>query len=514
MNESNVILEARDVTKTFPGVIAVNNVTFKVYRREVCALVGENGAGKSTLMKVLSGVYPDYTGKIYLEGKEVRFKNPRDAQDHGIALIPQELDLVPNLSVAENIFLSREPTNNLGLINYRKMYEKTEELMYRLGMKIDPKSIVSDLSTGQQQMVAIAKALSLNSKVIIMDEPTSAISIHEVELLFEVIKSLKKEEKSIIYISHKLDEIFEIADRVTVMRDGRVVGEGLISDFSYDEIVRLMVGRSIDKFFVKEQAEITEEIFRVENIKLWNPERNKLIVDNVSFNVRKGEVLGIYGLMGAGRTELLEAIFGVHPETTEGRIFLEGKEVKIRSPRDAVKLGIGLVPEDRKIAGLILQLAVTHNISIAPLILGRISRLGLIRSRIETEIVESFIKRLNIKTPSPYQLVENLSGGNQQKVVLSKWLSINPKLLLLDEPTRGIDVNAKSEIYKLMSEMAKSGMGIVMVSSELPEILAMSDRILVMSEGRKTGEFQRGNVSEEDLLRAAIPRSMRKVEAI
>lgn len=361
-------------------------------------------------------------------------------------------------------------------------------------------------------MVAIAKALSLDAKIIIMDEPTSAIGKRETEQLFNIIRSLKNEGKSVIYISHRLEEIFEIADRVVVMRDGRKVGEGPIEEFDHDKLVRLMVGRSIDQFFIKERATITDEIFRVEGIKLWSLDRKKLLVDDVSFYVRKGEVLGIYGLVGAGRTELLEAIFGAHPGRTEGKVFIGGKEIKIHSPRDAVKNGIGLVPEDRKTAGLILQMSVLHNITLPSVVMKLIVRkFGLIDSQLEKEIVRSFIEKLNIKTPSPYQIVENLSGGNQQKVVLAKWLAIKPKVLLLDEPTRGIDVNAKSEIYKLISEMAVSGMGVVMVSSELPEILAMSDRILVMSEGRKTAEFLREEVTEEDLLKAAIPRSV-KVE--
>ena len=358
-------------------------------------------------------------------------------------------------------------------------------------------------------MVAIAKALSLDSKVIIMDEPTSAISQHEIENLFKIIRILKQEGKSIVYISHKLDEIFEIADRLTIMRDGKIVGEGLVKDFSYDDVVKLMVGRSIDKFFVKEKTEISDEIFRVEDLCLWSADRRRLIVDRVSFYVRHGEVLGIYGLMGAGRSETLEAIFGVYPKRTTGKLFLEKKQIEITSPQDALRFGIGFVPEDRKLAGLILQLAVVHNISITSL--DKLVKLGMISKKFEENLAEEYVKRLNIRATSLYQIVENLSGGNQQKVVLAKWLAIRPKVLLLDEPTRGIDVNAKSEIYKLISELAKSGMGVIMVSSELPEILAMSDRIVVMSEGKKTGEFDRSEATEEKLLRAAIPRSMRRI---
>lgn len=508
MIEEDVILETRNITKKFPGVIAVNGVNFKVYKGKVNALVGENGAGKSTLMKILAGVYTDFEGNLMLNGKEVRFKNTRDAQEKGIAMIYQELNLLPNLSVMENIFIGREFLDKFQMVDYKKMYEESVKILQKLDLDINPKRIVSELSVGQQQMVEVAKALSLNARVIIMDEPTSAISEHEIETLFKVINSLKKQGVAIVYISHKLDEVFEISDMITVMRDGKVVGSGPKEDFDYNKIVRMMVGRNIKDFFVKSQAEISEEFFKVENICLKSKDDpNKYIVNNVSFTLRKGEILGIFGLMGAGRSELLEAIFGVHPKLSSGRVFLEGKELEINSPEDAIKAGIGFVPEDRKQAGLILSMAVSQNITLTNL--KNVEKLIFISEKKENDLVEYYINRLNIKTSSPQQIVENLSGGNQQKVVIAKWLAVKPKVLFMDEPTRGIDVNAKSEIYKLISELAKNGLGIIMVSSELPEILAMSDRIIVLSEGRKTGEFKVSEANEEILLKAAIPRSMK-----
>ena len=510
---SSIVLEARNITKVFPGVVAVDNADFIVRKGEIHAVVGENGAGKSTLMKVFSGVYADYQGKIFIEGKEVHFRNPKDAQDNGIVLIPQELDLVPNLSVAENIFLGREPTNLLGFVDYKKMYRQAEEILRRIEFPVDPKRKVEDLSTGQQQLVAVAKALSLDAKIIIMDEPTSAISEREIENLFKIIRSLKNEKKSVIYISHKLDEIFEIADCVTIMRDGKVVGEGSVKELSHDQVVRLMVGRSIDQFFVKAEVKVKDEVFRVEDMCLWSSDRKKLIVDHVSFHVRHGEILGVYGLIGAGRSETLESIFGFHPKKrTSGKIFFRGKQVDITFPRDAIKVGIGFVPEDRKLAGLILQLSVLYNIGLTSL--DDLSRGGWIFKNKERNLAQEYVKRLDIRITSLEQKAENLSGGNQQKVVLAKWLAIRPKVLLLDEPTRGIDVNAKSEIYRLISELALSGMGVVMVSSELPEIMAMSDRIIVMSEGKKTAEFDRKEATEEKLLKAAIPRSLRVTNAL
>ncbi len=512
MNDSKIILEAKNITKTFPGVVAVNDVSFSVKEGIVTAIVGENGAGKSTLMKILAGVYSDYIGKILLKGKEVRFKNPREAIDAGIMLIPQELDLVPNLTVMENIHLGREPLDFWGLVNYRKMYVQTKDLLSKVRLKIDPKKKVGDLSTGQQQLVAIAKALASQAMIIIMDEPTSAISEKEIENLFVIVRDLRQQGKAILYISHKLDEVFAIADEIMIMRDGRLVARGSIKDFSYDDVVRLMVGRSIEKFYVKEKSEVGDEVLRVENMSVLDPDKKYLIVDDVSFSVRKGEILGVYGLIGAGRTELMEATFGFyHPSRVSGNVFIEGKRISVKTPIDAIRAGIGYVPEDRKLSGLILQLTVLVNFSLPSL--KNLSKFGFIQLNQEKDLAREYVRRLGIKTTSLNQFVENLSGGNQQKVVLAKWLALRPKVLLLDEPTRGIDVNTKSELYSLISELARAGLGIVLVSSELPEVLAMSDRIMVMSEGKKTAEFTREEASEEKLLKAAIPRSIKLVSA-
>ncbi|HEY8541329.1 MAG TPA: sugar ABC transporter ATP-binding protein, partial [Pseudothermotoga sp.] len=367
------------------------------------------------------------------------------------------------------------------------------------------------LSTGQQQLVAIAKSLVSKARIIIMDEPTSAISEKEIENLFEIIRELKNQGTSIIYISHKLDEVFSISQKITVMRDGKLVAEGKADQFSYDDVVKLMVGRSIDKFYIREKSDIKEEVFRVENLSVMGQSGNKKIVDGVSFFVRRGEVLGIYGLIGAGRTETMEAIFGFyHPSRVEGNIYVDQKPVRIKRTIDAIKAGIGYVPEDRKLSGLILKMSVLHNISLPGL--KYVSKLGFVNRGVEKNTAREYVKKLNIKTPSINQIVENLSGGNQQKVVLAKWLSLRPKIILLDEPTRGIDVNAKVEIYSLISNLVKSGVGVVLVSSELPEVLAMSDRIIVMSEGRKTAEFSREEATEEKLLKAAIPKSFKTVK--
>lgn len=510
MSENTTVLEAKNLTKAFPGVIAVNDVSLSIQRGMVTAIVGENGAGKSTLMKIFAGVYSDYTGKVLLEGREVRFKTPREAIDSSIFLIPQELDLVPNLTIAENMWLGREPLNFWGFVDYRKLFRESKNILTRVRLNVDPKKKLEELSTGQQQLVAIAKSLLSKAKIIIMDEPTSAISEKEIENLFEIIKDLQNQGTSILYISHKLDEVFSIAQRIVVMRDGKVVAEGKTDQFSYDDVVRLMVGRSIDKFFVREKSQIGEEVLRVENLSAVD-ERGKTIVDKVSFSVRKGEILGIYGLIGAGRTETMEALFGFYPQArVTGKIFIDGRLVSIRKTLDAIKAGLGYVPEDRKLSGLILQMTVLHNISLPGL--RYTSKLGFINRIAEKNTAIDYVRKLNIKTPSINQIVENLSGGNQQKVVLAKWLSLKPKVILLDEPTRGIDVNAKAEIYSLINDLAKSGVGVVLVSSELPEVMAMSDRILVMSEGKKTAEFLREDVTEEKLLKAAIPKSFKLVK--
>lgn len=508
MSQDDVILRAENITKSFPGVIAVNDVSISIEKGIVTAIVGENGAGKSTLMKIFAGVYSDYSGKILLDGKEAHFRNPRAAIDSGIFLIPQELDLVPNLTVAENMWLGREPLNIWGFMDFKYLFSEAREILKKVRLNIDPRKKVEELSTGQQQLVAIAKSLVSKARIIIMDEPTSAISQKEIENLFEIINGLKNQGASIIYISHKLDEVFSIAQRIAVMRDGKLVADGQTGQFTYDDVVRLMVGRSIDKFYIRQKSEITDEVFRVENLSIVGQSSGRKIVDDVSFHVRKGEIVGIYGLIGAGRTETMEAVFGFyHPSRVKGKIYVNGKPVEIKRTIDAIKAGIGYVPEDRKLSGLILQMSVLHNISLPGL--KYVSKLGFVNRNKEKSTAHEYVKKLNIKTPSVNQIVENLSGGNQQKVVLAKWLSLKPKVILLDEPTRGIDVNAKVEIYSLINDLARAGVGVVLVSSELPEVLAMSDRIIVMSEGKKTAEFSREEATEEKLLKAAIPKSFR-----
>jgi len=504
--ETDIVLEAKQVTKTFPGVKALDRVDFQVYRGKVNALVGENGAGKSTLMKVLSGVYPQYEGKIFLQGREASFSSPREAQDQGIAIIHQELNLIPYLSVAENIFLGREFLNRVGLMDYKRMSRETENVLRKLNVQIDPNDAVCDLRVGQQQIVEIAKALVLDARIIIMDEPTSAISEREAEILFDLIRSLTEHGVAIVYITHKLDELFRIADRVTVLRDGKVIGSSAVQEVTHDDIVRMMVGRDIKDFFIKTEASTAQEVFSIQDVCLNHPIRpGDYLVDHVSFSLRKGEVLGIFGLMGAGRTELLETIFGMHPNQSSGRVLVQGRAVSISSPQEAIDFGIGLVPEDRKQQGLILLMSVGANISLANLKLTE--RFSFLSSRLERQLARDYMGRLRIRTASIWQSVENLSGGNQQKVVIAKWLATRPKVLLLDEPTRGIDVNTKNEIYKLISELAQAGLGIVMVSSELPEILAISDRIIVLAEGKKAGEFGRSQATEELVMRAAIPKT-------
>jgi ribose transport system ATP-binding protein len=504
---NEVVLAAEGITKSFGGIKALDGASLRVYAGQVNAVVGENGAGKSTLMKVLAGVYQDYEGRLLHSGREVSFANPRQAQEAGVAIIHQELNLIPHLSVAENVFLGREFLNALGLIDFNKMVGEARTLLERLDLRVNPRRSVGELRVGQQQVVEIAKALALDARVIIMDEPTSAISEREVDVLFDLIRALTQQGVAIVYISHRLEEIFQIADRVTVMRDGRTVGSRPCAELGHDDVVRMMVGRDIEDFFVKAEAPAGAEAFRVEDIRLDHPDRpSDCLVKDVGFSVKRGEVLGLFGLMGAGRTELLETIFGLHPGTSSGHMFLEGRELGISSPADAIDAGIALVPEDRKKQGLVMDMSVGASVSLARIRL--VERFGFLSHRLERALTDEYVRRLQIKTTSVQQPVKNLSGGNQQKVVIARWLATKPKVLLLDEPTRGIDVNAKNEIYKLISELAAAGLAIVMSSSELPEIMTIADRIIVLSEGRQTAEFTRAQATEESILRAALPQSL------
>lgn len=499
-----VIIEARKISKSFPGVRALHEVDLRVYAGEVNAVVGENGAGKSTLMNILSGVYTEYDGELLLDGHKITFKDTTDARQVGISIIHQELQLVPYMSIAENIFLGREPLNKVGFIDYRKMEEKARALLSKLEFDADVRSKISSLRIGQQQIVEIAKALSFDVRVLIMDEPTSALSESETNTLFKLIGSLKAKGVAIVYITHKMDELRQLADYVTVLRDGRFICESPVKNISVDEVVKLMVGRDIKDFFVKQQHEKGAVRLKIEDMSLKKSRKNgKFLLKDISFSVHASEVLGIYGLMGAGRTELFETIFGLHTAQATGTFFIEGRQVHISSPDDAIKAGIALIPEDRKNDGLVLNMAIARNMSLASM--GKILSHGLLSETLEQERADMYREKLNIKSYSSNQPVVKLSGGNQQKVVVSKWLATDPKILFLDEPTRGIDVNAKNEIYKIIDDLASQGIAIVVVSSELPEIMAISDRIITMCEGRLTGEFERSEFSEEIILGAALP---------
>ncbi len=498
------LLQAEGISKSFPGVLALNQVQLEIRSGQLTALLGENGAGKSTLMNILAGVFQPDQGEIRLQGKPVRFHNTREAQAAGIAIIFQELNLIPQLSVAENIFLSREPVNALGLIDYARMNREAQSLLQELECEIAPQTLIRDLRVGQQQIVEIAKALSLKARVIIMDEPTSAITEQEIEVLFRLIKRLKQAGTGIVYITHKLEELFEIADQVTVFRDGQLVGTRPLVEVDRSSMIQMMVGRDLSELYPKTPSESTQTRLRISGLSLRDPVHTDANwVKNLTFEVRAGEVFGIFGLMGAGRTELLEALFGLHATLVTGEVLIDGKPTRIRSPQDAIRAGLALAPEDRKGQGLILKMTVGENASLSALT--HCERAGFISGSKEDQLVGNFVSRLQIKTPSIRQLIRNLSGGNQQKVVLAKWLATNPKVLLLDEPTRGIDINAKKEIYRLVDELTQAGLAVVMVSSELPEILAISDRILVMCEGKKTGEFTRDQATEENIMEAALP---------
>jgi ribose transport system ATP-binding protein len=502
---TNLVLQAKGISKRFPGVIALDNVQLTVRPGRLHALLGENGAGKSTLMNILSGVFPPDSGEIILAGRPVSFRNTREAREAGISIIFQELNLIPHLSVAQNIFLGREPLTRTGFIDDARMNREAQTWLQRLKLDVDPKTPAGRLRVGQQQVVEIAKALSHQARVIIMDEPTSAITEQEVAVLFDLIRQLKRDGVAIIYITHKLDELPLIADDITVLRDGRFIDSRPVQSITHDEIVRMMVGRGLSELYTRSPAKLGAEILRVENVSLQHPERpDDFAVRNVSFNLHRGEVLGLFGLMGAGRTELLEVLFGLHPYRSDGSIVLDGQPVWFRSPREAIDAGLVLAPEDRKREGLVLSMSVAANASLA--CLKQTQTLGLLDARRETDLVDSYVRRLRIKTPSNRQQTRFLSGGNQQKVVLAKWLATHPKVLLLDEPTRGIDVNAKREIYGLMDEAVASGLGVLLVSSELPEILAVADRILVMCEGHKTAEFSRSEATEENIMKAALPK--------
>jgi len=503
-DHGDIVLEAVGISKNFPGVRALDDVSLTLRSGHLTALLGENGAGKSTLMNIVAGVFPPDAGEVKLAGEVVSFANPREAHEAGITMIFQELNLVPNLSVAENIFLGREPLNRFGLVDANAMNLEAAALLERLDLAVEPTVPLGSLRVGQQQIVEIAKAISVDARVLIMDEPTSAITEHEIEVLFGIIENLKRQGVAIAYITHKFEELARIADDAVVMRDGRLIGASPIRELTHQAMVQMMVGREVKQRAEKAPSTPGEEVLRVENVSLKHFDRpGDFLLRDVSLQVHSGEVIGIFGLMGAGRTELLETIFGLHPKGSEGKIYVDGERVSIQSPVDAIEHGFALAPEDRKSEGLILGMSVAENTSLPSLT--RLERFGLLDQGAERSLVGESIERFRVKTPSQKQIVRNLSGGNQQKVILGKWLSTNPKVLLLDEPTRGIDVGSKGEIYALIEELTAAGLAVIVVSSELPEILLLSDRILVLCEGRETATFDRAGANEESVMNAALP---------
>lgn len=496
------ILEMKNITKEFSGVKALDNVNLKVRKGEIHALVGENGAGKSTLMNVLSGVYPygQYTGDIIFEGEVCQFRNLKDSEDKGIVIIHQELALIPFLSVTENIFLGNEQAKN-GVIDWELSRKKALELLNKVGLDIDPDLNIYQISVAQQQLVEIAKAISKNVKLLILDEPTAALNDADSENLLNLIIEFKKQGITSIIISHKLNEILSVADNITILRDGKTVETFPNVNVSEERIIKGMVGRELTNRYPEREPKIGEKIFEVKNWNVYHPiYKNRKVIDNVSFYIRKGEIIGIAGLMGAGRTELALSIFGkAYGQNIKGKIYKNGKELEINSIPEAIENGIAYLSEDRKTAGLNLIQSIRENISIASL--EKISENGIVDDNRETKIVKDLAKRLKIKATSIAQQVSSLSGGNQQKVAIGKWILSDPDILFLDEPTRGVDVGAKYEIYSIINEMANEGKAVCIISSELPEILGMCDRIYTMSEGKFTGEFSREEATQELLMK-------------
>ncbi len=494
MSES-FLLEAANIYKRFPGVVALNNVRIRIRPGKVHVLMGENGAGKSTLMKIIAGIHQPDEGNIKIKGQPTHINSPLDALKQGIAMIHQELNLVPFTSVAENIWIGREPVNSFGLIQHEVLYENTQKLLNRLNITLDPREEIQYLSIANRQMVEIAKAVSYNSDILIMDEPTSAITESEVAHLFKIIEELTLAGKGIVYITHKMDEVFTIADEISVFRDGEYIGTYDVKDINRDQLIALMVGREISQLYPEKTVMPGEEILVVQNLGLSG------VFQDVSFKLRKGEILGIAGLMGSGRTEVVETLFGITPATT-GQVYIAGQLTTMNSPRVAIEQGMALLTEDRKQSGLFLSLTVQDNMEIVS-IKDYINRIGFVAQRNIAALCEKLKATLNIKTPSLQQTIENLSGGNQQKALIARWLMMNPMILILDEPTRGIDVGAKTEIHRLITQLAAEGVGILMISSELPEVLGMSDRVLVMSDGKMMGILNREEATQERVMKLA-----------
>jgi len=503
--DGQVVLSAERVSKSFAGVNALHEVDFDLRHGEVHALMGENGAGKSTLMKILAGVHTSYDGTILVEGHPAAFTGVRDAEEAGVAIIHQELNLVPELSVADNIFLGREPLIGGVLIDRRRMARTAERLLARLGVAIAPETRIAGLRVGEQQLVEIAKALSLNARILIMDEPTSALSSSECDTLFKIVRQLASEGVAIIYTSHRIEEVLELANRVTVLRDGRHVVTARIDQLSRGAIISAMVGREMAAHARSATAQDGAVVLSVQDLTLdtLGPHGWRRTLHGVSFELKRGEILGIGGLLGSGRTEILESIFGVARGWREGRIAIDGAAVDIASPSDAYHLGVALVSEDRKERGLHLAASICDNVALPST--GALSRFGLRAFARERALATEMVRRLSVRCTGIGQEAAALSGGNQQKVVIGKWLATEPRILLLDEPTRGIDIGAKQEIYRLIFDLAAQGLGIIVVTSEMPELLLLSDRILVMCEGRQTGILARQNASQETVMRLAAP---------
>lgn len=492
-------LEVERISKRFPGVKALSDVSLRIGAGESVAVIGENGAGKSTLMKILAGIQPPDEGTIRVNGEVTEIRGVTDAMELGIALIHQELNLCDNLSIGANIYLGREPCT-LGWIDQANVNAQSREYLRQVGLDIDPRRPLAALSIGQQQLVEIAKALSCNAKLLIMDEPTSSLSSREVDRLFEVINSLRASGVSIVYISHRLSEVHQVCDRVVALRDGQNSGGLSREEITHDNMVRLMVGRELDQFYAHTPQTPGEVVLEAKQIVTFAHPGHE-----ISFQLRAGEIVGLAGLVGAGRTELFETLFGIHPPV-RGTLEIAGQSVRINGPRDAIKHEIFLVPEDRKQQGLVLPMDVGQNTTLPGL--HRLAYLTWIDHAREEQVAQEMVKRLRVKTPSTHQVIQYLSGGNQQKVVIAKWLAMNPKVLLLDEPTRGIDVGAKHEIYELMEELAASGVAILFVSSEMEEVLGMSDRVLVMHEGAMAGELTRDQLSEEAIMNLATGQTL------
>lgn len=496
-------LKMQGICKSFPGVKALSGVSLEVRAGEVHALLGENGAGKSTLLKILAGAYTKDEGEIYIDGRQTKDLTPKDAEEMGISIIYQEFSSLPHLSIAENIFLGRQPRTPRGWIDWKQCYEESRRLLAQVGLAIDPRTPVAKLKVAQQQMVEIAKALSKNARIIVMDEPTAPLTQREIDSLFQVIRDLKQQGVAVIYVSHRLVEIKAVCDRLTVLRDGCYVGQANVADVEIPDMIRMMVGRELHDMYPRAEVEPGEAVLTVNNLSTADK------LHDISLQIHSGEIVGLAGLVGSGRTELARAIFGAD-QRTAGQIQMGGQEITVRQPGDAIRNRIGLVPEDRKGQGLVLMMSVKENTTLASL--KKLLRRGKLNLGREEAVAREYVDKLHVSTPGIYETVSNLSGGNQQKVVLGKWLYADCRLLIIDEPTRGIDVGAKVEIYELMKTLVEKGLGILMISSEMPELIGVCDRILVMHEGEISGELRRGEFCEEQIMAYAAGQSLQHMQ--